>query len=362
MAAASAASPVRLAAEDAGAPDHVVLVTLDGARWQDVFDGLDVDVLRSASGRTPVERTAAYRRFWAETPQARRERLMPFLWTTLVRQEGFLAGNRHLGSRVEVANRQRVSLPGYAELLTGAPHDDVMRGNRRARYPFLNVLEWLRPAMGLGRGEVAVFGSWSTLHWLPEQQPGTVTVNAGFDHYVTADRRLRELSLQQFDIATPWTRSRQDTFTFRFGMAHLAQTRPRVLFLAFNDTDESAHAGRYTDTLDALHDADARLAELWAWLQADDGYRGRTSLLVTVDHGRGRTASDWRDHGAGIPGANETWVGCFGPRVTARGELRDHLPIEQRQIAATLAAVVGQDFRAAAGSAAPAIGACLGRP
>jgi hypothetical protein len=114
-------------------------------------------------------------------------------------------------------------------------------------------------------------------------------------------------------------------------------------------------------TLDALARADARLGELWAWLQADPEYRGRTTLIVTVDHGRGRTPADWTSHGADVAGADEMWLGCFGPGVQPRGELRDHPVFEQRQVAATLAAAVGQDFRMASPAAAPPIAASVSR-
>jgi hypothetical protein len=133
------------------------------------------------------------------------------------------------------------------------------------------------------------------------------------------------------------------------------------LYVSFGETDDWAHDGRYDRTLDALHRTDARLGELWAWLQADPEYRDRTTLVVTVDHGRGRTPEDWRSHGAHVAGAHEMWLGCFGPAVRARGELGDHPVIEQRQVAATLAAAVGKDFRTAAPDAAPPIAACVDR-
>jgi hypothetical protein len=47
--------------------------------------------------------------------------------------------------------------------------------------------------------------------------------------------------------------------------------------------------------------------------------------------------------------------------VQPRGELRDHPVFEQRQVAATLAAAVGQDFRMASPAAAPPIAACVSR-
>ena len=340
----------------------VVLVTLDGARWQEVFGGLDLEVLRAASGKTPVEQTASYRRFWSDSPEGRREKLMPFLWTTLARQHGAVAGNRGIGSTVNVTNRHRFSYPGYNELLTGAAHDDVVTSNDNKRYELLTVLEWLRDALGLPTEQVAVFGSWETFNWIAERREGSIAINAGYEDYAATAPGVRELSALQFEALTPWAGARHDVFTFRFAMAHLEQHHPRVMYIAFDETDDWAHDGRYDLTLEALHRTDARLGELWRRLQSDPEYRDRTTLIVTVDHGRGRTVKDWTSHGADIPGAEEMWVGCFGPQVRRRGELRDHPVIEQRQVAATLAAAVGKDFRTAVAEAAPAIALCQGGP
>jgi len=92
--------------------ERVVLVTLDGARWQDVFTGMDDALLRSVTAKdVDVTTTAAYRRFWAPSAAERREKLMPFLWRTVARQ-GVLAGDRAHGSVVAVANTHRFSYPG----------------------------------------------------------------------------------------------------------------------------------------------------------------------------------------------------------------------------------------------------------
>ena len=85
----------RQPAAQGGAPaQHVVLVTVDGARWQDIFGGIDLEILKATSGDTPVEQTDTYKRFWAATPEARRAKVMPFLWHRLVAEHGFIAGNR----------------------------------------------------------------------------------------------------------------------------------------------------------------------------------------------------------------------------------------------------------------------------
>ncbi len=361
----AAAAVVGLEARQPAAPgaspaQHVVLVTVDGARWQDIFGGIDLDILKATSGETPVEQTDTYTRFWAATPAERRAKVMPFLWNRLVAQQGFIAGNRAIGSRMQVANRQKFSYPGYSELLTGAPHDDVITSNDNKRYPFLTVLEWLRADLKLPRTGIAAFGSWETFNYIAEREEGAITINAGYEDFVHPDAEMKTLSALQHLTPNGFHGARHDIYTFRFGLAHLQTARPRVLYLAFDETDDWAHLKRYDLVLDTLHRTDRQLEQLWTWLQSDPEYRGTTTLILTVDHGRGRTPADWTDHGARVDGAEETWLGCFGPRVAARGESREATVLEQRQVAGTIAALLGRNFQLAVPGAAAPIAACTG--
>jgi hypothetical protein len=73
---------------------------------------------------------------------------------------------------------------------------------------------------------------------------------------------------------------------------------------------------------------------------------------VTTDHGRGATLKDWRDHGRNVPAAEQTWIAAIGPAVPPLG-VRRNVRVTASQIAATVAAMVGEDFHAAMPKAAP---------
>jgi hypothetical protein len=145
-----------------GAADNVILITLDGARVQEMFGGLDLEILRSTlkKGQT-VEDRPVYRRFWAAEAVARREKLMPFFWKTLMSEHGSIAGNRMLGSTVRVTNRHRFSYPGYSEILVGEAHDEAITSNDPIRNPNRTVLETVRERLGLPSARVATVASWS---------------------------------------------------------------------------------------------------------------------------------------------------------------------------------------------------------
>ena len=137
--------PLEGVAAQAPSGDRVILITLDGARTQEIFGGLDVAILQSTlrEGQT-LENDATYKRFWAPTPEQRRRKLMPFFWGTLMANHGSIAGNRALGSRVTLRNKHWFSYPGYSEILVGEPHDDVIKSNDPVRNPYLSVLEIMR--------------------------------------------------------------------------------------------------------------------------------------------------------------------------------------------------------------------------
>jgi hypothetical protein len=134
-------------------------------------------------------------------------------------------------------------------------------------------------------------------------------------------------------------------YTFRLALAHLEKYRPRVLYLALGETDDWAHDQRYDRVLQTLERTDAWFKELWTWLQNAPQYRDNTAILITVDHGRGRTASDWGRHGKDIDGAEETWAAFIGPDWPRRGEWEGGPALRTNQFAATLAKAAGVDLR-----------------
>ena len=343
------------AADDRSQTRNVVLVTLDGVRVQEIFGGLDAEVLRStlAEGQE-LAKHPAYQRYWASTPEARREKLMPFFWATLMHQDGSIAGNPQRGSRVQLGNTMRFSYPGYAELLTGRAHDETIDSNDKRQQPFPTVLEFVRRKLGLPRDKVAVFGSWDRFEVMPEHEAGSLFVNAGFMPYPDPDPGIRRLSDMQ-EGASAWDEERFDVFTSAFAMAHLQTARPRLLYVALGDTDEWSHARDYPRTLEALHRTDEFLRELWAWLQSQPQYRDRTTLIVTTDHGRGRTVKDWSDHGPGLEGAQDIWIAIAGPGHRRRGEWSDARTLRQGQVAATIAAEFGLDYSEQDAKADPSI-------
>jgi bisphosphoglycerate-independent phosphoglycerate mutase (AlkP superfamily) len=136
--------------------------------------------------------------------------------------------------------------------------------------------------------------------------------------------------------------------------------RPRVLFVGYGETDNWAHQGRYDLVLDSAHRFDHFVEQLWNTMQAMPQYRGTTTFLITTDHGRGGGLVEWKEHGMEEKGSENIWLAVMGPDTAELGERTQAEPVAQAGIAATVAAFMGRDYRAAVPQAAAPIAGVLG--
>lgn len=331
--------------------DKVLVVTLDGMRWQEVFGGAQRSLMNESEGGV-ADTTGLLRQFWRSSEEERRMALMPFLWGTIARQ-GRLMGDSAAGSTVRVTNGKRFSYPGYNELLTGAP-DDRIDSNNKIPNPNVTVLEWLdgRPDF---HGQVAAYGSWDVLPFIVNTARSKLPTN-GDGLPVSNPKTEAQLAINALarEIPPYWGNVRFDAVTMAGALDYLKTRKPKVLYVMMGDTDEWAHERRYDLYLDAARRGDRFLRTLWETVQSMPEYRGRTALLVATDHGRG-SGHDWTDHGRDVPAAERIWMGGMLP-VTG-----DRLPVTgtftQSQFAATIAGVLGLEdaFRKAHPNAAASV-------
>lgn len=267
------------------APKNVVLVTIDGLRWEELFRGADPSLVRDA----------AYRARYVDVPD-RAQALAPFLLSFA--QDGALIGNRDAGSCARVSNEFWFSYPGYAEMLAGRPNPRV-RYNQAIPNNDVTVLEGLiqRPEFA---GQVRVFAEWNAVPAIVNTERSGIPVSLPPDYEAPHDAQV----MTQVRAMLP--------------------DLPRVTWINLGDTDTNAHAGRYNAYLDAAAAADAFVRELWMAIEANPRMAGRTTLIVTVDHGRGASAGNrWRGHGSGrwrgivVPGLRH--VGSDAVFMAVRG-------------------------------------------
>jgi hypothetical protein len=345
-----------------GRTRNVVLIVADGLRWQEVFSGADPQLLADggAAGHGAAL-TALRARFWDEDPRVRRKLLFPFLWNTVATQ-GQLFGNQRAGSRVKVTNGVLISYPGYNEMLTGRADARIDR-NEFGPNPNVSVLEWLNCLPDF-HDRVDVFATWYAFADIFNEARSHLPVRAGATLVDRTDQSARgQLLAELYDKSTRlYGDNPFDAFVHVALREHLRSHQPRVLFVGYGDTDLWAHLGRYDAVLATAHSFDAYVGELWRRMQSLPQYRGRTTFILTADHGRGGGRDDWKEHGVGQPGSEDIWLAVIGPDTAPLGERHDAADLTQAQVAATVAALLGEDFQGARPGTAAPLGDALREP
>ena len=340
---------------DAASPArNLVLVTLDGVRVQEFFGGLDEALAQRDALDEYSEIATARERYDAGSPQARRLKLWPNLWGRLAPQ-GIVLGNPAHGNSVQVQNAVAWSSPGYVEMLTGAPRAEVV-DNALVHYPYTTALEHAHQALGLEFQRTALIGAWDGFNTAAASRADAFLMVGGHGT-VPAPFSTPEIDLVaglRANVLGLWEEGSDQWLTWVMAREYLTVRQPRILWLALGSTDDWAHADRYDRYLEALHQQDRIIGELWDLLQSMDAYRDTTTLLITTDHGRGRTGEDWAEHDIAIPGSSDIWLFAIGPDTPAAGEVTTPGETFQGQLAATMLEALGLDPVAWRSDALPA--------
>ena len=324
---------------------RLIIITTDGYRWQELFSGMD-SAIANRKEYNHGDSLDIFQAYWDADPARRREKLMPFFWSELV-AKGQLYGNRALGSQVDVANPYWFSYPGYSELLTGQV-DTAVNSNDYKPNPNTNILEYFnnKPAY---KNRVIAFGAWGAFdRILNEQRSGFPVINA-FDEYkpLQSDPQMKLIADMLRDSYKPFGMGEaQDVFTHYQAYRYLVTKKPKVLYISYGETDEFAHHGDYKSYLDAAHQLDAWIRQIWNFVQSDPDYKGRTTLLITTDHGRGDAVkSEWTSHGQKIADCHSIWYALLGAHVKPMGEVRNSGQTYQKDLIHIVSRLMGESFK-----------------
>ena len=157
--------------------EHLIIITTDGFRWQELFTGMDTAL---ANNKTYNEDDSSklFTKYYSVILKDRRQKLMPFLWS-VINEQGQIYGNRAFDNKVNNANPFWFSYPGYSEIFTGFV-DTAINSNEHPPNSNTTILDFLQQQPNL-KNKVAAFGAWEAFNNILNDKRATFPVIAGFE-------------------------------------------------------------------------------------------------------------------------------------------------------------------------------------
>ncbi|MDR3491358.1 MAG: alkaline phosphatase family protein [Gammaproteobacteria bacterium] len=259
---------------------RVIYITLDGTRWQDVFND--------------------HRYF--------------FKLKMRHANKGIFYGEPGSNLTIETASIP-MSLPSYLSQMAG--YVQSCDNNECGRIQVETVVESVAHRLGLNKKDVAVFSSWREIGLSAESVTGTAYTNVGnapaYDPDTgQADAIMDLLNHRQAEHHSG--NDRYDEYTFSQALHYLKKYQPRFLWISFNDADDAAHAMDLERYHKSLSYYDNAIDQLFTTLQKM-GLDKETLVIVTTDHGRGNGIF-WTSHGVLFPESKRTWAFVINGELT----------------------------------------------
>ncbi|MEC4113773.1 sulfatase-like hydrolase/transferase [Myroides pelagicus] len=98
---------------------------------------------------------------------------------------------------------------------------------------------------------------------------------------------------------------REDAVTISKFKNVIKTDKPNIVVINLKDVDSKGHSGDWDGYLDAIETTDQSIKEIWEYLQGDENYKGKTTLIVSNDHGR-----HVDDNGKGFISHGDDCTGC----------------------------------------------------
>jgi hypothetical protein len=321
---------------------NVFIVTIDGIRWQEIFQGADPVIINNIRYTSDVD--LAKLMYLDSSSDQSRKKLLPFFWN-VIQHQGQLYGNRLYKNKVNVSNSYKFSYPGYNEIFTGYP-DMYVSSNEPKNNPNINVLEYLN-SFDEFRNRVVAFTSWDIFPYILSKDRSGLLVYSGYDSVEeNGNFDVHIFNKAQENLLQEKTGLRLDILTFVAATEFIKVNKPKIVFIGLGECDEDAHHGEYDTYLQHLNEADKMIQQLWYFIQSTPEYKNKTTLIITTDHGRGKRGNKWREHDVLVKGSGDAWLAVIGPDTKPEGEMQLPQQLYEKQIASTIATFLGYNFTA----------------
>jgi hypothetical protein len=256
-----------------GAP-KIVLITIDGVRWQDMFD--------------------AHEAIGTFKPTSRQ--LAPNIYKHFV-DNGIAVGKN---SHALVGGPVHVSLPGYLEIMRGYPSLDCLDNS---------CPQNIRPTLiDQFPNDAAVFAGWEPIAKVFDNSLAVVNIGRHI-----RNQQWKDLHLVETDSPDDFfddSEYKSDVNTYFSALEYLKHNKqPSFLWVSFGDTDNWAHLGHMFFYWSYLNAADMFIKD--AMLYTDPN----TVYIICPDHGR---SADFMNHGQ-EPESRRVWIMIGGAGIPKAG-------------------------------------------
>ncbi len=297
-------------------PRHVVLVTIDGVMWQDVFGGRKDGQWAIAPTRMPITLSA-------------------------IRDQGVALGGAPADDTtcgvVKTAGGANISLPGYQEIL--GVRETTCRTNKCVGTKIPTLLD---DAASAGITPVASIGSWDVLTNAVTDHRHDVVLSLGTgtwtgptpeqgSHLEALLKESEQTDTEPGDFGS----YRPDSLTSAIALEYFSTAYPRLLHVGLGDTDEYGHKDDRPAYFRSLREADDFIGDIVD--EANDRLIPIT-VVITADHGR---AKNFRDHNARYPESRRSFLLAFGDGIAPKQETCLEHDVTLTDIGATVRALVG---------------------
>ena len=272
---------------------NVILITLDGVRWQEFYHGVDHRIDPKHGGEKIFEKLGE-----------------------LTDPHSLVLGPESKCQTITVANWVKMSLPGYQSIFSG--RFPLCFSNSCARITTPTLFEGLTEK-GFAKKDIALFASWNTIDHAAISHMGKYFYNDLWNHNIGLENfphpTHAKLNQAQGKDPTLWGNARKDRYTFEHAMLYLEREKPRFLTLSLLDSDEWGHLSQYDEYVNSLRTYDTWISELVERLGRMGEYGRNTTIIVTTDHGRGSDPDNWGEHGY-QKGGGKIWMWTYNYSAT----------------------------------------------
>jgi len=253
----------------------IILITLDGVRWQDIFDKHEgVGNFRPSS-----------------------KELIPNIYNHFI-DNGIAFGEK---SKVLIGGPAHVSLPGYLEIIRGYPSLDCLDNYCDHNYAPTIINDFAYHS--------AVFASWQTIYKTFDNSIAVVNIGKHVRNFPWYSLGLKDNKIILDDFNND--EYRPDVYTELAVLSYLDINQPKFMWISLGDTDEWAHQGNILLYWTSLNAIDNFIAKLMNYTDPN------TIFILTTDHGRSK---DFRNH-FWEPESRRVWLLIGGKNVPALGSI-----------------------------------------